>query len=222
MTIATLGDVRSTTSGHPLQDQESTEHAEPRTSRERAKSTVFAVAGIAGMLSILWLIASLVFGFSVIIFKTGSMAPTMPTGSAAITRWIPATQIKVGDVITVPVPGKDLPVTHRVVSVADFPAVPGDRSVVLKGDDNLTPDLLPYTVGRVKLVIFSLPAAGTVIALAQTAPFIGLLTLVVAALMLWAFWPAGTAPSTTAASTTVRASTLKPTHSRRNEHDPVR
>jgi signal peptidase len=203
MTIATLGDVRSTSSGHPAQDQESTELAEPRTSRGRTKSIVFAVAGIAGLLSILWLVASLVFGLSVIVFKTGSMAPTMPAGSMAITRWVPAAAIRVGDVVTVPVPGKVLPVTHRVVSVATIPAVPDDRSLVLKGDDNLTPDQVPYTVGRTKLVIFSLPVAGTVLALFQTPPFIGLTSLIVAGLLLWAFWPA--ARSTESAPTPNRA-----------------
>jgi signal peptidase len=192
MTIATLGDVRSASSEHPQPNQDSTELAEPRSARGMAKSIVLAVAGIAGLLSILWLVASLVLGLSVIVFKTGSMSPTMPAGSMAITRWVPAAAIRVGDVVTVPVPGKVLPVTHRVVSVASIPAVPDDRSLVLKGDDNLTPDQVPYTVGRTKLVIFSLPVAGTVLALFQTPPFIGLTSLIVGGLLLWAFWPVGT------------------------------
>jgi signal peptidase len=191
MTIATLGGVRSTSSGHPLHDQDTAKHAAPRARRNRAKSTLFAVAGIAGLLSILWLIAALVFGLSIIVFKTGSMAPTMPTGSAAVTRSIPASEIRVGDVVTVPVPGKTLPVTHRVYSVKPYAAVPGDRILVLKGDDNLTPDQIPYTVGRVKLVIFAVPGAGTALAILQTAPFVGVATLLVASLLFWAFWPSG-------------------------------
>jgi signal peptidase I len=175
MTIATLGDVRSTSSGHPLQDQtlqvqKPQDAAGPRTSRGRAKSVVLAIAGIAGLLSILWLIAGMVFGLSIIVFKTGSMAPTMPTGSMAIDHWIPASAIRVGDVVTVPVPGKTLPVTHRVVSISKVAAVPDDRRLVLKGDDNLTADQTPYTVGRARQVVFSLPVAGTVITLFQTAP----------------------------------------------------
>ncbi len=220
MTIATLGDARSTTSGHPRQDQESTGLAEPRTRRGRAKSIVLTVAGIAGLLSILWLVASLALGLSVIVFKTGSMAPTMPAGSMAITRWIPAADINVGDVVTVPVPGKVLPVTHRVVAVASVPAVPDDRSLTLKGDDNLTPDQQPYTVGRTKLVIFSLPVAGTALALFQTPPFIGLTTLLVATLMLWAFWPA--ARPTESAPKPNRADPARTTLHEGNDDEPIR
>jgi signal peptidase len=215
MSIATLGDARPVTDAHPPQDQVT--EAEPRTSRSRAKSIVLTIAGIAGALSILWLIASVVFGLSVIVFRTGSMAPTMPTGSMAITRSIPASAIRVGDVVTVPVPGKVLPVTHRVVSIARVSAVPNDRSVVLKGDDNLSPDQTPYTVGRVKLVIFSMPGVGTALALFQTPPFIGLMFLVVAALVLWAFWPA-----TESASSTVRANPSNRHSSQRNKHERIR
>jgi signal peptidase len=214
MTIAALRDVRSPSSGHPRQTQKTEDVSPPRTSRGRAKSIVLAIAGIAGLLSILWLIASLVFGLSVIVFKTGSMAPTMPTGSMAIDRWIPASDIRVGDVVTVPVPGKTLPVTHRVVSIARVAAVPDDRSIVLKGDDNLTADQTPYTVGRTKLVIFSLQGAGTLLALFQTAPFVGLMTLVVAGLILWAFWPAGV-PNESESEPTRPATPEPPTPSRR-------
>jgi signal peptidase len=212
MSIATLGGARSTTSAHPPQDQVT--EPLPRTTRGRAKSIVLAIAGIAGLLSILWLIASVLFGMSIIVFKTGSMAPTMPTGSMAITRSIPASEIRVGDVVTVPVPGKVLPVTHRVVSIARVPAVPTDRSVVLKGDDNLTADQTPYTVGRVKLVVFAVPVLGTVIALFQTPPFIGLMSLVVAGLLLWAFWPASES-----APQPVLAATLRKHDIKGNKHE---
>lgn len=216
MSIATLGDALSATSVHPPQEQETS--ADPSaSSRGRAKSIVLTIAGIAGVLSVIWLLAGGLFGLSVIVFKTGSMAPTMPTGSMAITRSIPASAIRVGDVITVPVPGKVLPVTHRVVSIANVPAVPDDRSVVLKGDDNLTADQTPYTVGRVKRVVFSTPYVGTALALFQTPPFIGLMFLVVAALVLWAFWPAGES-----ASSTVRANTVISHSSQRNKHERIR
>jgi signal peptidase len=190
MTIVTVGDVRSTTSGHPAQDQEFKGHAQaPRTPRGRVKSAVLTVAGIAGLLSVVWLIASVSFGLTVTVFKTGSMAPTMPTGAMAITRPIPASAIRVGDVVTVPVPGKVLPVTHRVVSVAADPSDRTDRILVLKGDDNLTADQTPYTVSGAKLVIFSVPYVGTALSLMRTPLFIGVGALIVAALLFWAFWP---------------------------------
>jgi signal peptidase len=178
---------------------------------------VLAIAGIAGLLSIIWVFASMALGLSVIVFKTGSMAPTIPTGSMAVTHSVPASEIRVGDVVTVPVPGKVLPVTHRVVSIARVPGIPNDRSLVLKGDDNLTADQTPYIVGVGKVVIFSLPVAGTVIALFQTPPFIGLVFLVVAGFLLWAFWPASDDETST-----VRANSAKHQRSKGNEHESIR
>jgi signal peptidase I len=215
MSIATAGGARSTSSVHSPHHQ--SDSARARTPRDRAKSIVLAIAGIAGVLSVLWLIASVPLGLAVIVFKTGSMAPTIPTGSMAITHSVPASEIKVGDVVTVPVPGKVLPVTHRVVSIARVPSLPNDRSLVLKGDDNLTADQTPYVVGIGKVVIFSLPVAGTVIALFQTPPFIGLVFLAVAGLLLWAFWPAREEQNST-----VRAQPAKHQRSKGNDHESVR
>jgi signal peptidase I len=153
---------------------------------------VLAVAGCLGMLCILWLIASLVFGFSAIVFKTGSMAPTMPTGSVALEQPISAANIRVGDVVTVPVPGQVLPVTHRVVKVSRDPANGNDRILILKGDANLTADQIPYTVSGAKLVLASMPVGGTILALLHLPLFIGITCLLVAALLFWAFWPSRT------------------------------
>jgi signal peptidase len=206
MTIATLRDVRSASSGHPLQDQENQGNASAHTAQGRVKSIVLAVAGVGGLLCIVWLIAALVFGLSVIVFKTGSMAPTMPTGSAAITRSVVAADIRVGDVVTVPVPGDALPVTHRVVSIRKDAAAGADRILVLKGDDNLIADQAPYTVREARLVIFSLPGAGTALALARTPLFIGLITMGIVSLLLWAFWPSAAVAGSEITSTASRTS----------------
>ncbi len=60
------------------------------------------------------------FNVTLMMFKTGSMSPTIPAGSVALVREIPASEIQVGDVVTVARPDA-LPVTHRVTSVADGP-----------------------------------------------------------------------------------------------------
>ena len=173
--------------GEPVQAP--TTPATPARSRARARDILLAVAGIAGALSLIWLIFSLVFGYSIIVFKTGSMAPTMPTGALAIERPIAPADIRVGDVVTVADPGQQLPVTHRVVSISRNPADGGARLLVLKGDANTIQDQFPYTVTAAHLVVGSVPVLGTVLVILRQPIFIGLLTLLIASLVLWAFWP---------------------------------
>jgi signal peptidase I len=153
------------------------------------KDVVLGAAALAGLLCVLWLVASTVFGLQMLLFNTGSMAPTMPTGTAAIGQPVTADQIAVGDVVMVERPGK-LPVTHRVVSVETDPAVEGGVILVLKGDDNEVNDPSPYHVTEAVRVVFPIPGLGTVIQGARTPLFLGLTTLFVAGLVLWAFWPA--------------------------------
>lgn len=160
--------------------------------RPIAKNLLFIVAGLAGLVSLLWLITSLVFGYSIIIFQTGSMSPTMPTGALAIEHTITAAKIRVGDVVTVADPGHDLPVTHRVVSIAPDPQLPAGRLLTLKGDDNLTADQFPYHVTTAKRVLLSAPLLGTILIALHQPIFVGLATLFVAFLILGAFWPAKT------------------------------
>ena len=165
-----------------------TPQAQPRT-RARVRDILLTIAGIAGLLSLIWLVFSMVFGYSIIVFKTGSMAPTMPAGAVALERSISPADIRQGDVVTVADPGQQLPVTHRVVSVSADPADSAARIVVLKGDANRIPDQFPYTVATAHIVVASVPVLGTVLVILRQPIFIGLLTLLIAALVLWAFWP---------------------------------
>jgi signal peptidase I len=152
------------------------------------KDAVLGVAAVAGLACILWLVASTLFGLQMLLFQTGSMAPTMPTGTAAIAQPIQGEQIAVGDVVMVERPGQ-LPVTHRVVSVEADPEVEGGVVLVLKGDDNESNDPSPYHVTEAVRVVFPIPGLGTVIEVARTPLFLGLTTMLVAGLVLWAFWP---------------------------------
>jgi signal peptidase len=153
-----------------------------------AKEVLLGVAALAGLACILWLVASTFFGLQMLIFQTGSMAPTMPTGTAAIAQPVTGEQIAVGDVVMVERQGM-LPVTHRVMSVETDPAVEGGVILVLKGDDNEVTDPSPYHVTEAVRVVFPIPGLGTVIEVARTPVFLGLTTIAVAGLVLWAFWP---------------------------------
>ena len=74
--------------------------------------TVGAVLG-AGCL-ILGLVAVTV-GVHLLVFRSGSMSPTIETGDLALTRTVPATELRVDDVVSVIDSSGDR-VTHRVVT----------------------------------------------------------------------------------------------------------
>lgn len=153
------------------------------------KEAVLTIVGIIGLLSIAWLACAGLFGLSIVVFKTGSMAPAIPTGSAAVVREISAAEIRVGDVVTVQREGSALPVTHRVVSVEADPADATARFLILRGDANASNDATPYSVRDARLVLASTPGFGLVLDLLRTPFFLGVTTLVVALLAVWAFWP---------------------------------
>lgn len=156
----------------------------------RIKNTVVMIAAITGGLTIAWTVASLSFGLTIVAFRTGSMSPTIPAGSAAIAVPISAPDIEVGDVITVTPEGKSLPVTHRVVSVQDDPAVPDGRLIVMRGDANDTNDRAPYAVTKALRVVASAPYLGRVFAVSRTPLALAFTTAIVACLVTWALWPA--------------------------------
>jgi signal peptidase len=113
------------------------------------------------------------------------MEPTIPTGSLAVVHQIPASEIRVGDVVTVDREGQ-LPVTHRVTSVQGA----GDtRTITLRGDANPTDDPDPYVVSQVRIVWFSLPGWANVVVWFSNPVVLGGLTVGATVLVTWAFWP---------------------------------
>ena len=144
--------------------------------------------GILGLLSLIAAIVAHLWGLSIILFSTGSMSPTIPAGAAAVVQRIPASEIKVGDVVTVE--RKDaLPVTHRVTSVQPSEGVPGTYVITMKGDANLSADAAPYQVSEVLRVLYSVPGVAQTIAKLRSPYVIGGLTMVAGLLVTWAFWP---------------------------------
>lgn len=150
-----------------------------------------------------WFAISALTGATLITFRTGSMAPTMPQGAMAITVPVAAAELQPGDVVTVPRGGDQLPVTHRVVEVNDPPsdssankAPANARALVLRGDANKTNDDAPYVVTEARKVVFSVAGAGAALMTLQSPIGLGTLTLLVAALLFWAFWPRQNADET--------------------------
>jgi len=151
----------------------------------RVGDALMAVAAAGGVVCVLLVVAAVSLHVTLIMFKTGSMAPTIPAGSLAVVRQIPASQIHVGEVVTVDRPG-ELPVSHRVVSVTGTGA---QRTIVLKGDANQEPDVSPYTVTHVRRVVWSAPGAARAVVWVARPQVMGVVVLAVAALVTWSFWP---------------------------------
>ncbi|MCE1175305.1 MAG: signal peptidase I [Propionibacteriales bacterium] len=144
--------------------------------------------GILGLLSLTAAIIAHIWGLSIILFSTGSMSPTIPAGSAALVQRIAASEVAVGDVVTVE--RKDaLPITHRVTSIRPSDTVAGGYVITMKGDANLSEDAAPYQVSEVRRVLYSVPGVAQTIARLRSPYVIGGLTVVAALLVTWAFWP---------------------------------
>lgn len=154
----------------------------------RVGDWALTVLAAAGALCIIAVIAAFAFNITLIMFSTGSMSPAIPSGSVAAVREIPATEIDVGDVVTVERPNA-LPITHRVTEIV---TTDGDQvTFTMQGDANADPDPAPYTTDTVRLVLFSVPGVATVISSMQDPVVLGVITVLAAALVTWAFWPRG-------------------------------
>ncbi|GAA3287674.1 signal peptidase I [Nesterenkonia halobia] len=145
------------------------------------------VAALAGLAAMVLVICAHVFGLSLILFRTGSMEPTIPQGAASLVKEIPASEVAVGDVVTVDRAGR-LPVTHRVTSVEDGEG-PQERIITMQGDANAAEDPEPYTVTEVRDVLWSVPGMAEPIHRLSDPWVMGTVTVGAALLVGWAFWP---------------------------------
>jgi len=144
-------------------------------------------AALAGLVCIVLVVLAFTANITLMMFRTGSMAPSIPAGSVAIVQRIPADEVAVGDVVTVDRAG-ELPVTHRVRSTEPGPQ-PGERVLVLRGDANAQDDPVPYTVSSVRIVRFAIPGAAPAIVLLGNPLVLGSITVAASVLVGWAFWP---------------------------------
>lgn len=93
----------------------------------------------------------------------GSMEPTIPLGAAIVIEPVTASELAVGDVVSLQVGHERTTFTHRIITVVDRP---DGRWIRTKGDANGSPDpeLVPAStvLGRVEL---SIPLVGYLLAL---------------------------------------------------------
>lgn len=169
-------------------DQAPARHRMPRASvRSRIEDAALSLLAILGVVCILATIAAFAFNISLIMFKTGSMSPTITPGSLAVVRQIPASDIRVGDITTVARAEGQLPVTHRVISTT--PIGGGAYSIEMKGDANASPDARPYEVTEVRRVLWHVPGLAYVVATISKPAYMAGITVAASLLVVWAFWP---------------------------------
>lgn len=124
---------------------------------------LLAVAGVVviGLLSLT--VGPKLFPYQALVVRSGSMAPTIPTGSVVFYHKVAAAKVKVGQIIVFARPGQTGErVTHRVYKISTGPT---GRFFETKGDANGSPDnwRIP-AVGTGWVAGFHIPVAGYVLA----------------------------------------------------------
>lgn len=159
-----------------------------RSAWARAGDAALAVAAVLGAVCIVLAIAAAVFDVRIVLFRTGSMSPTIPAGSAAVVHRIPADEVRVGDVVMVDRPGQ-LPVTHRVVAVDPAPGTVAARLLTMRGDANTVNDPAPYEVTHVRRVVLSAPGVAPALSSLGSPWVLGSVTIAATVLIVAVFWP---------------------------------
>jgi signal peptidase len=146
------------------------------------------IAMIAATLVVLGLLAVTIgprfLPYQALIVRSGSMSPTIPTGSIVFYKKIDSSKVKVGDIIVFAKPGQpNEKVTHRVYKISQASTGP---FFITKGDANGTPDdwRVP-AVGTGWISVFHLPRVGYALVYLQST-LARLLLLVIPAILLGA------------------------------------
>lgn len=166
----------------------------------------YVLAGF-GLIALSGVVIGWTLNMGFILFRTGSMEPTIPAGSLALVQEIEPAEISEGDILTVQTSEMEISVTHRVTAANDPHDVEaamssgftdqqaldaGDDVVIrMQGDNNPVEDPTPYVVteGDASVVHDHVPGAGRYVQmLAQREVQIGFAALMSTALA-WAFWP---------------------------------
>jgi signal peptidase I len=124
-----------------------------------AREVFLTLGALLGVLCIVATIAGVAFGVKPLVFRSGSMSPAIHTGDLAVARTVDASDLKVGDIVSV-VNAEGNRVTHRLVNVA---RQGNARQLTLKGDANKVADAEVYTVKKAERVLFDIPKAGYVV-----------------------------------------------------------
>lgn len=148
---------------------------------------VLNVLAVMGVICIIAVICAFAFNITLIMFRTGSMHPTIPAGSLAVVQEVPAESVDIGDIVTIDREPGLLPVTHRVIGTE--PGPDGTTIITMQGDANPNPDPTPYQVHTVRTVLWHVPELAKYVAKVSDPRVMAGTTVGAALLVGWAFWP---------------------------------
>ena len=143
-----------------------------RTARRLLDALLIVVVAVVFGTIVLSRLVPMVTGGQTFVVRGGSMEPAIRLGSAVVVAPVAASQLNVGDIVTVEVGPDKAVFTHRITRL-----VPRDDGLWLqtKGDANPTedPSIIPATavIGR---AVVAIPGIGYLIALLSTLPGIAL------------------------------------------------
>lgn len=160
-----------------------------------ARELVLWTGGVLGALCLLSLLAGWLFNVTPLVFQSGSMSPAYDAGALGIAHQVPASELRVGDVVSVQSTEHGR-VTHRIVALSG--AGNGHALLTLQGDTNATPDDETYVVRTADRVAFGVPGAGYVLSAASTPAGLLLGGLLVVGAIFLGFRPQGPRPATPA------------------------
>lgn len=127
--------------------------------RPRWRELALTLGAVLGVVCIVLSLASTVLGIHVLVFRSGSMTPTIDAGGAALARSVPADDLRVGQIVSV-LDAKGVRITHRIVRIDH---IDGQTELVLKGDANQQPDAQPYPVSSADRVFWHANRLGFVV-----------------------------------------------------------
>ena len=155
--------------GDPNTGSEAMEPAASRTRTEQSwvwrviSPLILAVAAVIVIGLLALTIGPRLLPYQALVVRSGSMSPTIPTGSVVFYHKVSADKVRVGQIIVFNRPGQTGErVTHRVYKVVNSPT---GRYFETKGDANGAPDgwRIP-AVGTGWVAGFHVPVAGYVLA----------------------------------------------------------
>jgi signal peptidase len=116
---------------------------------------------------VLFVLSNQIGGWKAFIVSSGSMEPTIPTGSLVVTRYTHPSTLHVNDIITFIAPTREKPtVTHRIVRVIKKETLTTFKT---KGDNNKAEDTWRIAGGGVLgKVVMTIPVLGYFFSFIQT------------------------------------------------------
>jgi signal peptidase len=124
------------------------------------QNNLLTLGAVLGALCLLAAMVAVLIGAKPLVFRSGSMAPAVPTGALGISLPVEAAGIRAGDIISVET-AAGVRITHRVVSAE----ISGDTAtVIVKGDANSIPDAAPYVLQKADRVVAHAPLLGYAVA----------------------------------------------------------